>query len=102
MRLLQFGDSMLPVGSFAFSNALESAVEQGVVHDVATLRGFVATATRQAATSDGVALLHAHRAAVAGDLEAVLGGGPRGVRAEAQRGSAHDDDAHGPQAGRGG
>ncbi len=38
MRLLQFGDSMLPVGSFAFSNALESAVEQGVVHDVATLR----------------------------------------------------------------
>ena len=41
MRLLQFGDSMLPVGSFAFSNALESAVEQGVVHDVVTLRGFV-------------------------------------------------------------
>ena len=38
MRLLQFGDSMLPVGSFAFSNALESAVEQGVVHDVVTLR----------------------------------------------------------------
>jgi len=72
MRLLQFGDSMLPVGSFAFSAGLESAVERGVVHDVATLRGFVTTATRQAATADGVALLHAHRAAAAGDLDAVM------------------------------
>jgi urease accessory protein len=71
IRLLQFGDSMLPVGSFAFSNALESAVERGVVHDAATLHGFVTTATRRAATSDGVALLHAHRAAVAGDLAEV-------------------------------
>ena len=72
IRLLQFGDSMLPVGSVAFSNALESAVERGVVHDLATLHGFVTTATRQAATSDGVALLHAHRAAAAGDLDGVM------------------------------
>ena len=28
MRVLQFGDSMLPVGSFSFSNGLESAVQQ--------------------------------------------------------------------------
>lgn len=72
IRLLQFGDSMLPVGSFAFSNALESAVERGVVSDVATLRDYVATAVRQAATADGVALLHAHRAGVQHDLEGVL------------------------------
>ena len=39
LRLLQFGDSMLPVGAFSFSNGLESAVQQGVVHDAATLRG---------------------------------------------------------------
>ncbi len=72
MGLLQLGDSMLPVGSFAFSSALESAVERGVVHDLGTLRGFVSTATHQAATGDGVALLHAHRAARAGDLAGVL------------------------------
>lgn len=26
-RMMQFGDSMLPVGAFAFSNGLESAVQ---------------------------------------------------------------------------
>ena len=36
--LLQFGDSMLPVGAFSFSNGLESAVQQGLVHDADTLR----------------------------------------------------------------
>jgi urease accessory protein len=72
IRLLQFGDSMLPVGSFAFSNALESAVERGVVSDVSTLRDYVATAVRQAASADGVAVLHAHRAASRRDLESVL------------------------------
>ena len=32
-RMMQFGDSMLPVGAFAFSNGLESAVQKGVVYD---------------------------------------------------------------------
>jgi urease accessory protein len=63
MRVLQFGDSLLPVGSFSFSNALESAVQQGVVRDAATLGEFVLTSARRAATSDGIALLEAHRAA---------------------------------------
>jgi urease accessory protein len=72
MRLLQFGDSMLPVGSFAFSAALESAVQRGVVCDIQTLDEYVATATRQAAGCDGIGLLHAHRAAAAGDLAGVL------------------------------
>ena len=35
MRLLQFGDSVLPVGSFSFSNGIEAAVQQRIVHDVA-------------------------------------------------------------------
>src|SRR5271170_6486268 len=61
-RLLQFGDSMLPIGSFSFSNALESAVSEGVVHDVVTLHSFVRTSTHRAGTTDGVALLEAHRA----------------------------------------
>jgi len=31
MRMMQFSDSMFPVGSFSFSNGLESAVAQGIV-----------------------------------------------------------------------
>ncbi len=68
MRALQFGDSMLPVGAFSFSNGLESAVQESVVHDLDTLRQFVKTATRQASTGDGVAVLHAHRSALENDL----------------------------------
>lgn len=71
MRLLQFGDSILPVGSFSFSNALEAAVQEDVVLDAATLTEFVRTATRRAAKSDGIALVHAHRAARAADLDQI-------------------------------
>jgi len=67
MRVLQFGDSVLPVGAFSFSNGLESAVELGVVHDLASLREFIRAAVAQAATSDGIALLSAFRAAGEGD-----------------------------------
>jgi urease accessory protein len=72
MHALQFGDSLLPVGSFSFSNALEAAVQQGVVHDPATLSEFVRTLTRRAATSDGIALLEAHRGARKRDIDAVV------------------------------
>lgn len=72
MRVLQFGDSVLPVGAFTFSGGLESAVQQGVVHDVDTLRQFVRTAVRQAATGDAIAVVQAHRAARVGDLDRVL------------------------------
>jgi urease accessory protein len=72
MRLLQFGDSILPVGSFSFSNALESAVERGVVHDPGTLHEWVLTATRQATSGDSIALLHAHRATSRSDLDEVI------------------------------
>ncbi|HEY2817532.1 MAG TPA: urease accessory UreF family protein, partial [Casimicrobiaceae bacterium] len=72
MRLLQFGDSMLPVGSFSFSNGLEAAVAQRVVHDVASLREFVETALHQAATADGIALIEAHRAAAAAAIDRVI------------------------------
>lgn len=72
MRALQFGDSMLPVGAFSFSNGLESAVQEHVVHDLATLRQFVRTAAEQAATGDGIALLEAHRGAQAKDLNRVI------------------------------
>jgi urease accessory protein len=74
VRLLQFGDSMLPVGSFSFSSALEPAIQEGVVSDAETLRAFTRTATHRAATSDGIALLEAHRAARAGArIERIVG-----------------------------
>jgi Urease accessory protein UreF len=71
VRLLQFGDSVFPVGSFTFSNGLEMAVQTGVVHDRATLAAYVRTVTRQAATSDAIAVLAGHRAAVAGDVDRI-------------------------------
>ncbi|MEW4566675.1 urease accessory protein UreF [Tautonia sp. JC769] len=67
MRVLQFGDSVLPVGAFSFSNGLESAIQSGVVRDVETLGQFVRTATAQASTSDGISLLTAFRAAQSAD-----------------------------------
>jgi urease accessory protein len=72
MRILQFGDSMLPVGAFSFSNGLESAVQTGLVHDLDTLRQFVRTAVEQAATGDGIAVLAAYRGAKAGDFARVV------------------------------
>ncbi len=71
MRVLQFGDSLLPVGAFSFSNGLETAVQIGVVRDVDSLREFVQAAVEQAATSDGIAVLEAFRAAKAGDVEGI-------------------------------
>jgi urease accessory protein len=71
-RLLQLGDSALPVGGFSFSHGLESAVAVGMVKDKATLRDFLHTVLRQAAGVDGVALLWAHRYAREGDLERVV------------------------------
>jgi urease accessory protein len=71
LRVLQFGDSVLPVGAFSFSGGLESAVQLGLVHDLDTLRQFVHTAAEQAASSDGIALLHAHRAARNADLSRI-------------------------------
>src|SRR5690349_14440725 len=72
LRILQFGDSVLPVGAFSFSNGLESAIQHRFVHDLETLRQFVMTATRQSASADAIALLVAHRAACTQDLAGVL------------------------------
>jgi urease accessory protein len=72
LRVLQFGDSVLPVGAFSFSGGLESAVQEGLVRDRETLAQFVRTATRQAATGDGIAVVHAHRAAQAAGLPTIV------------------------------
>lgn len=71
-RTLQFGESMFPVGGFAFSSGLESAIQKKVVTDRATLRDYARTALEQAAQGDGIAVVHAHRAACEGDLPAIV------------------------------
>ena len=55
MRLLEFTDSAFPVGTFSFSNGLETAAEEGLVYDAATLEQYAQDIVRQAAFTDGVA-----------------------------------------------
>jgi len=71
-RLMQFADSTLPVGSFAFSNGLESALQTQTVTDTVSLRQYVTLMMRQAARMEGIALLHAHRAALVNSYEAIV------------------------------
>jgi urease accessory protein len=71
-RMLQFGDSMFPIGAFAFSGGLESAVQKRVVTDAATLEAFARTAVEQAAMGDGIAVVWAHRAAAARDVDELV------------------------------
>ena len=70
-RLIQMTDSAFPVGTFSFSNGLETAAHLGLVHDAATLREYARSVAGQAAFSDGVAALLAFRAARKGDYDAL-------------------------------
>lgn len=72
IRIMQFGDSALPIGAFTFSNGVESAIQTGVVKDVSTLKTFVRTALKQAATCDGIAVVAAHRAVLADDRQQIV------------------------------
>ncbi len=71
-HLLQFSDATFPVGTFSFSNGLETAAYQGVVTDAESLEQYCRAAARQAAFSDGVAALTAWRATGEADYEALL------------------------------
>lgn len=71
MRLLQFTDSAFPVGTFSFSNGLETASFESIVTDAASLEAFAGSQAHQAAISDGVAALHAHRAYLKGDYDII-------------------------------
>lgn len=72
MRLLQFTDSAFPVGTFSFSNGLETASFEGIVKDAATLEDFARSQSHQAAYSDGVAALIAYKNFMEGDYEGCL------------------------------
>src|SRR5262249_32478600 len=59
-------------GGFTFSSGVESAIQTGVVNNAATLHAFTRTAVDQSARGDGIALIAAHRAAAAGDIDALI------------------------------
>ncbi len=72
MRLLQFSDGTFPVGTFSFSNGLETAAGENIVHDAASLEQFSKSQAMQAAFTDGIAALHTHRAYLAGDYDKIM------------------------------
>lgn len=72
MRLLQFTDSAFPVGTFSFSNGLETASHEGLVYDAATLEAYTEAILSQAVYSDGIIALHAFRAARKGLYDEVV------------------------------
>ena len=71
MHFLEFSDSAFPVGTFSFSNGLESAAFEGIVHDVPTLEAYTRTAVMQTVHSDAIAALIAFRAIGDNDYELV-------------------------------
>lgn len=72
MHLLQFTDSTFPVGTFSFSNGLETATYEKLVKDADTLEQYTRSVALQAAFSDGVAALLAYRAAKDGDYDRIV------------------------------
>lgn len=72
MRLMALTDSAFPVGTFSFSNGLETAADTGLVHDAPTLEAYTRCVARQAALTDGVAALHAMRSYCRKDFGGIL------------------------------
>lgn len=72
MQILQFTDSAFPVGTFSFSNGLETASFEKMVTDKATLHDFARSQAWQAAFTDGIAALHAFRAFGKGEIDGIL------------------------------
>jgi urease accessory protein len=72
-RLLTWLSPGFPIGAFSFSHALEAAVESGVICERASLENWIrAIVVRGSGRIDGDILCGAHRAAVAGDIEALV------------------------------
>lgn len=71
MQLLQMTDSTFPVGTFSFSNGLETASHLGIVHDADTLEQYTRSVAIQGAYSDGVAAILAYRSALEGDYDSI-------------------------------
>jgi urease accessory protein len=75
LRLLQLGDSALPVGGYTHSWGLEAALSRGLVSDAESLERWVRSWLRHAVGPlEGVAVAACCHAARAGDLEEVRRG----------------------------
>src|SRR5471030_2559283 len=67
-RLMAWLSPAYPVGAFAYSSGLEWAVEAGDAADAETLRQWLAVMLGEGGGfCDGIFVVHAHRAIVAGD-----------------------------------
>jgi urease accessory protein len=70
--LLQMSDTAFPVGGFSFSNGLETAATQNIVHSTHTLEQYTLTAMRQSAYTDGIAALESYRAALVSNYGVIV------------------------------
>lgn len=73
LALLQLASPALPVGGFAYSQGLEKAIEDGLVHDAATARRWIGDLLSLAlARWEAPLWLRAFDAAATGDLAALV------------------------------
>jgi urease accessory protein len=68
LKLLAWLSPSFPVGAFAYSHALEAAIDEGLVADRASLQSWIEDLLEQGSTrADSVFFMCAHRAVAAGD-----------------------------------
>lgn len=72
MRLLEMSESQYTVGTFSFSNGLESASNINLIAKESTLQQYVMAVSRQVAYSDSIAAIQAYRAAADDDYDRIL------------------------------
>jgi urease accessory protein len=72
MRFIQFTDSAFPIGTFTFSNGLETAIHEKIVYDASTLEEYTQSISIQAAYSDGIVATKAYRAACNNEYDKII------------------------------
>lgn len=72
LQLCQFSDSALPIGGFAFSNGLESAIQLKVVTDEKSLKDYIIVCLTKNASLDGVYINYAYQAAKERNIQSLL------------------------------
>lgn len=72
LAMMQLADSFFPAGSFTLSHGLETLVQTQKIQSASELQTFIQLLlTHKLATTDIVALVHAHRASNSNDLERI-------------------------------
>jgi urease accessory protein len=95
-RLLAWLSPGFPIGSFSYSHGLEAAAENGIVRDRDSLQGWIGAVVAQGSGRiDADILCCAHRAAAAGDLEALCAVNRRGLAYRATAELANETTAQG-------